>query len=294
MMQRLFGVARVLGMLCLLQLCAGLFLAHRAHANTERALDHVGSWLAELRSVVSNQPTALWVNGFRLWLASGHSSKSPAMLLDDFESYCNGKTGMNLPQEALARASDEQSPAIGLPNGRGAFRIESAERGIVACLDGKGAAVDAATLAEQARSFLNTGDLAAFGELRYFLVLPGERGGSVFLTAWTSGSAKLLEMFPEHGDAPGEDLANIPRPAAARRQLSAGVPGMAHLVSYSLGLSIDSALQGYCNQLSDAGWKIRPSDAPHSVLAISGGRAVLVTASDGEKSTQSRLTLSEL
>lgn len=294
MMQRLFGVARVLGLLCLLQLCAGLFLAHQARANTEHALERVGNWLAELQGVVSNQPTPLWINGLRLWLASGHSAKSPGILLDDFESYCNGKTGMSLPQEALDRASDEQSAAMRLPNRHGVFRIENAERGFVACLDGNGATVDAATFAEQARTFLRTGDLATFGELRYFLVLPGERGGSAFLTAWTRGSAKLLEMFPDRGDAPGEDLANIPRPAAARRQLSAGVPGMGHLASYSLGLSIDVALEGYRAQLIHAGWKIRPVDAPHSLLAISGGRAVLVTASDAQEPTQSRLTLSEL
>lgn len=294
MMRRALGLLRVLGLLCLVQLGAALFLMHQAHASAERALERVGNWLDDLTQVASNEPTSLWLNGLHLWLASGRSAKTPSALLDDFESYCNGRTGIAFPEAALKRLIDQQGAAQGSTSRFGVVRVQNAERGIVACLDSQGHTVDGAVLAERARSFLSTGDLAAFGELRYFLVQPNEQGGSTVLAAWTQGSAKLLQMFPEHGDAPGGDLPNIPRPVEAQRQLSAGVPGKGHLVSYSLGLSIDSALDRYRTQLIRTGWTIRKVDAPHSVLALSGRRAVLVSASEGSEPAQSRLTLSEL
>lgn len=293
MTQRLLAAVRVAGLLCLLQACAALFLVQRARANADQTLDRVGSWLAQLQGVVSNEPTPLWVNGLRIWLASGRSTNSPESVLDDFENYCNGRTGISFPQDALTRTAAE-SPAAGTPNRYGVFRIENAERGIVACLDGRSVTAHVATFAERARSFLNTGDLAAFGELRYFLVLPGEHGGSAFLTAWTRGSAKLLEMFPEQGDAPGEDLPNVPRPAEAQRQLSAGVPGKGRLTSYGVPSALNIALERYQEQLTRAGWNVRKADAPDSLLALLGTRAVLVTASAGKQQDHSRITLAEL
>jgi hypothetical protein len=293
MTQRLFAAIRVVGLLCVLQACAALFLVQRARANTEQTLDRVGSWLAELQGVVSNEPTPLWLNGLRVWLASGHSTKSPESILDEFENYCNGKTGMSFPQDALTRTAAE-NPAAGTPNRYGVFRIENAERGIVACLDGRSEPADVVTFAERARRFLNTGDLVAFGELRYFLVLPGDHGGSSFLTAWTRGSAKLLEMFPERGDAPGEDLPGTPRPAEAQRQLSAGVPGKGRLTSYGVPRAPAVALERYQEQLLQAGWNVRKADAPDSLLALLGTRAVLVTVCAGKQSDHSQITLAEL
>jgi hypothetical protein len=218
--------------------------------------------------------------------------QSPARLLDEFEQYCNGKTGMSIPSELLQRM-EGGSFSLGAPNRYGVFRVENHERGIVACLDARGATVDASTLTERAQAFLKDGDLAAFGELRYFLVFPA-RTGSTFLTAWTRGRTPLLSLFPEQGDAPGEDLPGIPRPADTQRQLSAGVPGKGRLTSYGTAHSLNVALERYQAQLLQAGWNVRKIDAPDSLLARLGERTVLVAGTATRQTNQSRITLAEL
>lgn len=74
-------------------------------------------------------------------------------------------------------------------------------------------------------------------------------------TIANGSSADLAALFPAEGDAPGSDLAGVPRPASGRRTLTAVVGEREHEVRvYESPLGLAEAVQGYDGQMAAAGW----------------------------------------
>jgi hypothetical protein len=115
----------------------------------------------------------------------------------------------------------------------------------------------AGTLLARARRFVDTGDAAAFGELRYVRAERTEKGVFVVMM-WNDGPLNIKQMFPSAGDVPGVEFAGLPRPPRSRRVLSAWEEGQAPALNiYEASDISPSALDAYYrNELPKQGWEI--------------------------------------
>jgi hypothetical protein len=167
----------------------------------------------------------------------------------------------------------------------GTFHEESEHDGLVACIDTE-RPLTFDELSARLRTFGETGDLAALGGFRYAFA---RRDGSqtTVVTLWTDESAKLFDLFPETGDAPGRDPPDVPRPPASRRLLS----GVEHGLPYSLTLyQVEQLAEGdvedwYETALVEAGWELVLTRADRSLMARKKERTLSIhvgTTSHGQ------------
>jgi hypothetical protein len=73
----------------------------------------------------------------------------------------------------------------------------------------------------------------------------------------TDGRFDLLRMFPERGDAPGNDVAGLARFPGMRRVLSAQEEGVANVLGmYSVRAPLAQVRQWYRSNLPGNGWTL--------------------------------------
>jgi hypothetical protein len=234
-----------------------LWTAQYASAElSERALI-AGRQLERLAEHGASAGTTLRINGQVLTLTSATTELPIETVLDRFERLCARDSGGSAEELAALAAA----PA-GLPEGFdvrrfGVLRTESAHEGTAACFarEGKGGL---AQLFGAVSALAESGDLQAFGQLRYLFVRRSERsGGNHVLTVSSEGALPLLQMWPETGDAPGRDLVDGVRPPEATRTLSAEAAGYA-LTTYESARPGDEALASYGAQLARRGYRRMP------------------------------------
>jgi hypothetical protein len=92
----------------------------------------------------------------------------------------------------------------------------------------------------------------------------GMRDGSSSVTTITRESpVELSAMFPVVGDAPGADLAGVPRPSGSRRVIAASVVETGHTVVIyeSADAPLEAAARAFDAQMSAAGFASSPAVA---------------------------------
>jgi len=237
-----------------------LWTAQRASAElSERALN-AGRELERWAQRAGDEGTTLRINGQVLTLTTASTELPIDAVLDRFEGLCardSGGTAEELTELA-------QQPK-GLPEGFaaerfGVLRSAGEHEGTAACFarSGRGGL---AQLFAAVGELAETGDLNAFGKLRYLFVRKSARGsGNHVITVSSEGPLPLLEMWPESGDAPGSDLPAGARPADSVRTLSAEAPGYA-LTTYESARSPAQALASYASQLASRGYRRIPLEA---------------------------------
>lgn len=100
--------------------------------------------------------------------------------------------------------------------------------------------------------------LRALAALRFMTARRTERGESYVVLVHAAGPLQWWQMFPSHGDAPGQDFPQLPRPQAARRVLTAHVRGSAHgTVAYGVTGTPERAFADYRVELERAGLQLR-------------------------------------
>lgn len=266
-------------------LCAGIALgglALRVRAHADELLLDVGASM--LRHPAADQIDAtrtLSVNGLQVHLSSGGTSRSLPEVLDLFHARCRergGRFDLQLAHALRTRAAVER---LAPPALDGVLRIDDGARGYVACLDLGGSPVPPDELLRRARRFLEDGDLAHLGDLRFvFAARDGER--TSYLALWTVGPFALARAFPAEGDAPGSDLPRVPRPPEARRLLSAhGLGAEPSVTVYRAEHSTPAALGArYRAVLGRAGFRLHGgTEATSGFVAARDDRWLLVTLS---------------
>ena len=220
---RLLAVIRVTA---LLALCLALSLAALLRATQARA----GDVLVQLGNQLMRLPDAhygggvreLRINGLALKVQSGSSRRHPLDVVEEFRQACRTHAAVQLDESERKQA--------GALNQEGWFKsaldgvlVERGDGGTaVACIDAMGKPWDVLSVAEAAQRFVKSGDLLEMGRLRYAWVGEAEQG-SVFITFWTDGPARLLEQFPRDRDAPGVDFPDLGRVEGSQRYLSARI-----------------------------------------------------------------------
>jgi len=135
---------------------------------------------------------------------------------------------------------------------------EFGERGFVFCV-APDHELDMTELMRRLRLATHSGDFSDVGNIRYVAVRQFD-GHARVVTVWNDGPFEFGNMFPEDGDAPGEDFGGVPRPDGARRTLSATIEGApAGVNTYLVKGAPAEVLTGLDAKLVGAGWKTVPT-----------------------------------
>ncbi len=270
----------------------------RARAQLDRAMIQMGEQLMPyVRARRIDEPRGLIVNGERLFFASGTTDDPVDAVLDYYEAKCRQRDGRLVEQfydvgKVDRSKIDWDHPGIGWIDGT--LREGTDRVGYVACFDtGSGETVGPRQWLQKLQAFAESGDLADIGELRYVFVRKG-RDHTHLMAFWTQGSFNLKRMFPERGDAPGNDVAGVPRPPGARRILSSFEEGTRFEIAVYTGSHLDgAALEGwYREALQEKGWQMVDPAAPvaarytsmqPSLVAERDGQAIALVLSDEQE-----------
>ncbi len=195
--------------------------------------------------------------------------------LDRLQRVCQQRGGFENPASLLgARSANPNNPLPGKWDG--ALRHENNHAGVLTCID-TDRPLGVAELARRMQQFVKTGNLSDVGKLRYVLA---RREGSVtsLLVLWTEGKASLLDMFPKSGDAPGQDLLDVPRPEGAARLLSASELGSPYGITVYRApkQSPESLRNWYSARLKERGWFIMKSANANTLAARRAGRTIVI------------------
>jgi hypothetical protein len=224
-------------------------------ADMREAAHALGRQLADLPELTRGADVVL-LNGARLHHSRTTTSDPVPVVLDRIEAHCNRSRG------PLARALDEaaeQHPREFEEEVPRAFRNavlreDSDDDGVVICFtDNRQSPIDG--LKSAFERFTKTSDLSAFGNVRYAYAERQSDASTLVVLLWTNGSLNLSTMFPETGDAAGEDSRVLPRPPASRRTLAAAAEGQPYgLRSYESSKSAADTQQFYDAWMKREGW----------------------------------------
>jgi hypothetical protein len=204
------------------------WFAHVARASVyERALDLADELLQSLGREPMSAPTTLELNGQIVHASAGQTRCTVAGLLDDRE---HGLGGARL-------------------------RFGDADRGLVVALErGPDDWID--------RLWRDDGG-TDLGAVRLVYAARAGEGATRFLLLWTDAEFSPERMFSASGDAPGFDLATVPRLPGSRRLLAARErPGPFRLVVYETALSAPTAATWYAAGMPASGWRALPAGRP--------------------------------
>ena len=297
---RFAGVARVAVYVGLVNLGFSYLLMRSAYAGAEKAVQRIGTQLVkQLGDRLLGEPQPVSVNGQLLLLAAKETDLSVKAVLDVFDAHCEAHSGglreefEKMPgfnQRKLALPESMRDPGrIGIMRSDAGHASDAEPEAHLVCIaqpDNGGGIVG---LVNRVEEFLNTGDAARIGDMRYVAARKLPNGKTQVIAIWTEGSFNIEAMFPDSGDAPGSDAADFPRPPLSVRSFSAVVPDHPYAVRfYDSSESQAAVLAFYDRELGRAGWSTRPSslndEGPElhgtELRAFSrGGRAMVVSAS---------------
>jgi hypothetical protein len=244
----------------------------------EQVLDAGRELLSYARASDLDAPRTLIVNGAQLHVLSGSTTDGLGALLDVFSARCRRASRVDRLQPPFG---GRRWPRIAERALDPVLRSEGARGGYVACLDLGVPSISPQDLLGRVRRFLLHRDLAEIGDLRFAWAF---RDAAVtrYVAVYTEGPLPLDRLFPTHGDAAGSDLPGVPRPAHARRLLSAYQQDAApRIASYQTRAAPEIALQAYREQLTAAGVRVDARSATTTgrrFLATHGAQTTLAFA----------------
>ncbi|MBW2464813.1 MAG: hypothetical protein JRH11_24400 [Deltaproteobacteria bacterium] len=218
-------------------------------------------------------PRTLLLNGQAIRLSTGLAPHDLEHVLDYYEGRCMERDGRFADQIAELVDGDPVALEAEARLLDPTLRESDDERGYVACLDTlSDERLDSDGVAAAFQRFQNSLDLSEFGELRYIYAERARDGGTFFVAFWIEGSFKIVDMFPKDVDAPGRDVAGVPRPPSARRILSSWEEGRPQAVTTYVGgaLATGELDAFYREEMHDAGWEVIEVD--ESPLELHGQR----------------------
>ena len=271
-------------------LCVGFTYQH-ARARISETFFEIGEQMMRYEAARhQDAPRNLSVNGQHFRLSSGTVYQSLDQVLSTFERRCADLDGGITAQlESLT----ETHPELDETSSVSVLRDQTNEEGWVACLDMR-SSVNLGEIVERLRSYNESGNVADIGHVRYVFAEEGEHNGQTsthFVGMWTTGDFNLDVMFPESGDAPGEDVQGVRRPPASRRVLSGAEEGTPHrIVVYQSAQSEAELHAFYTRSLVQDGWRLIETDsstgarnAPPTLFAEYNDRMITIILRSDEQ-----------
>jgi hypothetical protein len=266
-----------------------LWLGYAAQAGARELIERVGDdALHYAHAFHAEPPRTLRVNGLALEIAVGSTHDPVSQVLQQYRSQCRLWSTRAIappvtPPSRAGRASDDDLRVADTT-----LHAQTADRGYVACLDPGSTSPGAAQLLQRARAFAADLDLSHLGQVLY-VVAERKARTTTYVTVKSAGAMPLGAAFPLTGDAPGFDVAALPRPLGSRRVLSAWQEGSTPVFGvYESGSQEAKALLArYRAQLEAAGFRVRAakrtSDAAmaSTLIVRRADTTALLTASAG-------------
>jgi hypothetical protein len=289
---RIAGLLRLSLLVLVCSALAVFWVGQRAHAYSERVLERLGDHM--LRYVGAQHqtvPQQFDVNGATFFLSTGSVAAPMSEVLDQFHAKCVQKNGRLHEQWANLAKKRKLKLQLYPSTFDGVFRKESSKSGIVACAETGDGTLPPEVLISRIKDVLATGDIAKLGNLRYVYVTPDQKE-TVFVALWTEGPLNFRSMFPKQGDAPGEDLAGIPRPPDSRRILSTRPKGADAVfnVYRSSRQSADELVDFYRDALPKAGYTLL-TKKQRFLVAENGKRALTISLQDDTRTGHGLVTI---
>lgn len=218
------GLLRAGGYIAVLSLGLGAFQLRAAHAEVRNRTVELGRQMYQLANATQHDVNKLSLNGQTMWVGSSLANDSVQSVLDRYEDECRKNSAQSTESwRELAKKIDEKKQERPLM-ATGVMRAGSRSEGTVLCFT-KGES-SKPTVGEAVKSFVETGELGALGNLRYVYAKESSTGRTTVLTAWTDDKFNLADLTPEAGtEARGNDFPGIPRPPTSNRLLSAQIEG---------------------------------------------------------------------
>jgi hypothetical protein len=261
----LAGWIRVSTYLTVLAAASSFGLARAASARVDEAVQRFGeSLVRQLGPELVGQPQALLVNGQHVMFSSQVIDRPIADTLDVLSRHCESVASPALSAVTALPASARDAILAGVES-PGRLTIERRETddhalGQIACIAHPEDGASLERVLERVIAFVDSGDLSAIGDARYFLARKLEPERTQVISIWTEGRFDLGGMFPSEGDAPGSDSLTVPRPLQARRTFSALIPERPYAVRmYESRQSQEAILQHYDERMTAEGWLERPT-----------------------------------
>lgn len=250
---------RVAALLAAAWVGALLISGHRAKADIHEVMLGFGAQMMRFDDADrQGAPREMWINGQRMMFATASTRHSLRTVLDYYEGRCMQRDGDFAAE--IARIAQAEAPHAALPDRKSmdsTMRFENGRRGFVACVDMGANRVTFDQLSQKLQDFSRSGDLADVGHLRY-VYATNERDRTHIVTFWTDDHFLIGRLFPATGDAPGRDVAHMPRPPGARRLLSSWEEGEPEsLTIYSQSSENAAGLETYYRrELPRQGWTL--------------------------------------
>jgi hypothetical protein len=303
--RRLVGLVRVSTYLTVVAGLSSIWLVRAASARIDEAVQQFGeTLLRQLGPDMVGQTQELLVNDQRVFLSSKVAARPLDDTLDELDRHCEGLASPalssfeNLPP---SKQAEDLLTELGNPRRWSMQRQvdDDLAMGQVACIAHPQDDASVEETVARAVRFVETGDLAALGDARYFLARKLADDRTHVISIWTEGHFDLAGMFSAEGDAPGSDSSNLPRPPGARRTFSALVPDRPYAVRmYESHESRESILAYYDEAMPKAGWVERPTSEGDElrvlVRAFSRADTVALVILDAEREGDRPVTLVEL
>lgn len=278
-MKRVWGCLRVVGVAMVLLALGVTLTARSASAHLVESMRGLGEQIARLHELrIHSAPRRLVLNGLGLRVMTASTPLEIDAALDRFQSLCHSVGQIDLP--ALVRQRLAEQSREGAFDSTGVIRHQAEHEGFLACIS-VDQATDGEGLLARLKAFGSTGNLRSLGQFRYALARR-QADVTTLVMFWTEGDARLGEMFPREGDAPGGDLVAVPRPPEARRILSGFEEGLPYgFAAYEAAADqrSEAALAQYEDVLHREGWRTRPTKKG-SIIAEKAGRRVIVRVSE--------------
>lgn len=271
-----------------------------AYAHAKKAAMETG---AELVRLTDNAHMAgvyrLRLNGELVKITSAVSHVPHEAILDRFQKECEDHAdGMETEFGNLATAvtPDAYPRNEGHP-GIGVLRQSDDKSGIVMCFATGKVTTTAEALARIAE-FAKTGDLGSLGSVRYVIAKKGENAPSHVVALWTEGSFNVNKMFPDEGDAPGNDAPGVLRPPSSKRLLTAYAEGAPYGVRvYDSTMDKEAILTEYDKVMPATGWMTYPNAtaaAPFSRAFSKDGKDIIVTTEPSRDGKGAQVSIVEM
>jgi len=256
--KKFLGTARVIAYGTVVSAVFGAITVRNAVADVRTQSLELGRKLAGLQDLVAGSHEYR-LNGQSVYVSASESGDQVGEVLDRFEAHCKQSRALEAP-EWNSLVDSKAPPGIKSGDRFGILRTDdaAAKDGVVLCFTRENGARN---FLDALQEFSNTSDLHAFGNVRYVHAVR-EDGRTLVQTVWTDGSFKLDAIAqPQGHDAPGTDLAGVPRPAHAVRIMTAeavGTPYTARI--YTTSVPAREALDSYVATMRGQGW--RPVESP--------------------------------
>ncbi|MET0387045.1 MAG: hypothetical protein ABW321_13850 [Polyangiales bacterium] len=255
--KRIVKIARLALFLTLVTLLSAWWKIRTVSAEIDERSLEIGRRISQLDSAYDPEKgtSTIRMNGQRLAITSVSSDDAISAILDRFSDMCAKHAGGMTEYIAELNAKGAKVPDH-VAKRFGVLRAQAEEReGTAACFanDSAGGVFELLERAEQA---VSTGDFSALGQLRYVYAHKNPNSPTTHvLTVLSLGALPVEEMFPDDGDAPGDDLVPGLRPPSARRVLAAELEGtQQRAVAYEAKVSAEVALRAYDSGLPARGF----------------------------------------